>query len=226
MTSAPWTSGTSTSPTVGAELLAARWALVEELRPHVAAAYADLAGGTTEAGLAYRSSVPLPDGRRGRATRCRSGRCCTAAMLAELGRLRSAELDRGISLVGPHRDELELLPRRGPRPWLRVARGVLVARAGAAVRRVRAPALGRRGPGAGAGRRLRRARHRAPGPARVPGRGRRPGADHRGRGRRRAGDPGRRAPVRRRRRGDRSSTEVPGWGARAGSTANQGLSDA
>ena len=32
-----------------------------------------------------------------------------AALLAEIGHRRAAELDRGISLVGPHRDELELV---------------------------------------------------------------------------------------------------------------------
>ena len=39
------------------------------------------------------------------------------ALLAELGRRRSDELDRGVSLVGPHRDDLVLslgvLPARG-----------------------------------------------------------------------------------------------------------------
>jgi DNA replication and repair protein RecF len=93
--------------TAGAELLAARWALVGELRPHVGAAYADLAGGATEAGLAYRSSVPLPDGADP-ADPAALGPPLTAAMLAELQRMRPAELDRGISLVGPHRDELEI----------------------------------------------------------------------------------------------------------------------
>ena len=32
----------------------------------------------------------------------------TAAMLAEIARVRQQEIDRGISLVGPHRDELGL----------------------------------------------------------------------------------------------------------------------
>jgi len=36
------------------------------------------------------------------------------AMLGELARVRSAELDRGVSLVGPHRDDLELLLGSGP----------------------------------------------------------------------------------------------------------------
>ncbi|WP_395727905.1 DNA replication/repair protein RecF [Nakamurella sp.] len=37
-----------------------------------------------------------------------------AAMLVELGRMRSREIERGISLVGPHRDDLDLLLRGDP----------------------------------------------------------------------------------------------------------------
>jgi DNA replication and repair protein RecF len=106
----------------GAELLAARWALVDVLSPHVTAAYGDLAGGTTDAGLAYRSSVPLPDAAAGGdpATLVPLPDAAVvgdpttfvpllrASMLDELRRLRPTELDRGISLAGPHRDELEL----------------------------------------------------------------------------------------------------------------------
>ena len=36
------------------------------------------------------------------------------AMLAELIRVRQSELDRGITLVGPHRDDLELVLGDGP----------------------------------------------------------------------------------------------------------------
>ena len=40
-----------------------------------------------------------------------------AALLAELARVRPQELDRGVNLIGPHRDDLELhlgeLPVRG-----------------------------------------------------------------------------------------------------------------
>ena len=41
----------------------------------------------------------------------------SAALLAELARLRPQEVERGVTLVGPHRDDLELtlndLPLRG-----------------------------------------------------------------------------------------------------------------
>ncbi|MDQ4007664.1 MAG: DNA replication/repair protein RecF [Actinomycetota bacterium] len=111
----------------GAELLAARLALVESLRPHVAKAYAEVAEGPsapgagpgpapspatarTEAALAYRASFALPDDGAGREV-------LAEALLAEVAARRGDELDRGVSLVGPHRDDLVLsigaLPAKG-----------------------------------------------------------------------------------------------------------------
>ena len=79
----------------GAELVHARLALVAALRPHVAAAYADVAGSDQLVDLAYRSTIPL-DGLAGcRSDRRSTGGCCPAAaalhdaMLAELLRVRS-----------------------------------------------------------------------------------------------------------------------------------------
>jgi len=95
----------------GAELLAARLALVEALDPHVGKAYAQVSSGQGETGLAYRSSLgeALPSGRE------RTD--LEAALLAELVRVRPQEVERGVSLVGPHRDELVLslggLPVKG-----------------------------------------------------------------------------------------------------------------
>jgi DNA replication and repair protein RecF len=100
----------------GAELLAGRLELVEALRPLVDKNYDAVASGGSgrsggPAGMAYRSSLgsdaPVdaePD-------------VLAAALLAGLAAARSDELDRGVSLVGPHRDELVLsigeLPARG-----------------------------------------------------------------------------------------------------------------
>jgi len=86
----------------GAELLAARLALVEDLSPRIGAAYAAVAGAESSAGVGvdYRCSVPLPEG---------AGRdAIAAAMLAELASLRPREVERGVTLAGPHRDELVL----------------------------------------------------------------------------------------------------------------------
>ena len=81
----------------GAELLEARLALVDDLRPYVGKAYETVARGASrdDAEIEYKSSVPLD-------------RPLDASLLAELERRRKEELDRGISLVGPHRDELLL----------------------------------------------------------------------------------------------------------------------
>jgi DNA replication and repair protein RecF len=86
----------------GAELLRERLALVEALRPYVGNAYATVARGASreDAEIEYRPSFELGDDLE-------------AGLLAELERRRNDELDRGISLVGPHRDEL-LLTLGGP----------------------------------------------------------------------------------------------------------------
>jgi len=95
----------------GAELLAARLALVEGLDPHVGKAYAEVSSGQGETSLTYRSSLgeALP------ATHERVD--LETALLSELGRVRPQEVERGVSLVGPHRDELVLslggLPVKG-----------------------------------------------------------------------------------------------------------------
>ncbi|TKV56975.1 DNA replication/repair protein RecF [Nakamurella flava] len=128
--------------TAGAELIAGRLGLVDRLRPYVAAAYADLAegarpypdgdelpagGDATRADLVYRGTVPLdtasgtaPDPDAGTAPGGRDlvdpelAERLRVAMLAELGRRRPVELERAVSLVGPHRDELELQLGAGP----------------------------------------------------------------------------------------------------------------
>lgn len=86
----------------GAELLAERLALVDALRPYVGKAYETVARGASreDAELEYKPSFDLA-GATGRPV-------LEEALLAELERRRGDELDRGVSLVGPHRDELLL----------------------------------------------------------------------------------------------------------------------
>jgi DNA replication and repair protein RecF len=90
---------------VGGELLAARLELVDELRPLVEKSYAAVALGDSRSvsvGVDYLSSLgpdaPLSPDRE----------VLAAALGAALAGVRSAELERGITLVGPHRDELVL----------------------------------------------------------------------------------------------------------------------
>jgi DNA replication and repair protein RecF len=95
----------------GAELAAARIELVEALRPLVEKNYDAVAGTGGPAGVDYRLSFDLEfPGAAERAV-------LAAAMEAELARVRDAELDRGVCLVGPHRDDLALrlgeLPAKG-----------------------------------------------------------------------------------------------------------------
>ena len=106
--------------TAGAELLAARIALTATLRPLVARSYGAVAGaGAVEASISYRQSLRMP-GLSGTAEPAEP--TADAARLADglreaLAAARGEELDRGVCLVGPHRDDLELrigdLPARG-----------------------------------------------------------------------------------------------------------------
>jgi len=100
----------------GAELLAARLALVEELKPLVGKAYAAVARGASrdDARLTYRSSFELPLSPEEYAGGLPDRDVLAEAIAAEVERRRSDELDRGVSLVGPHRDELTLT--LGPLP--------------------------------------------------------------------------------------------------------------
>ncbi|HET7193872.1 MAG TPA: DNA replication/repair protein RecF [Nocardioides sp.] len=84
----------------GAELLGERLALVEELRPYLGKAYETVARGASrdDAEIEYRSSFDLPADLD----------TLVDALLEALAERRNDELDRGISLVGPHRDELQL----------------------------------------------------------------------------------------------------------------------
>jgi DNA replication and repair protein RecF len=106
--------------TAGAELLAARIALTATLRPLVARSYSAVAGAeAVEAGISYRQSLRTP-GLSGAAEPAEPA--ADAARLADglreaLAAVRGEELERGVCLVGPHRDDLELrigdLPARG-----------------------------------------------------------------------------------------------------------------
>jgi DNA replication and repair protein RecF len=88
---------------VGAEILAERLALVADLRPYLGNAYATVArgAGRDAAEADYKPSFELPEdaGDRG---------ALTEALLAALAQRQNDELDRGVSLVGPHRDDLVL----------------------------------------------------------------------------------------------------------------------
>ena len=92
---------------VGGELLSERLRLVDALRPYVGKAYETVARGASrdDADISYKPSFALaPEGEAVPTERP----ALEELLLAELERRRNDELDRGISLVGPHRDDLLL----------------------------------------------------------------------------------------------------------------------
>ena len=90
----------------GAQLIAARIDLVNELAPEVEKAYQLLAPASRPASVRYRSRVDVVEHEA--AAGNTDVEVLEAALLDELSRRRSAELERGVCLVGPHRDDLEL----------------------------------------------------------------------------------------------------------------------
>jgi DNA replication and repair protein RecF len=86
----------------GAQLMAARIDLVNELASEVEKAYQLLAPGPRAATISYRASIDLG------ADEEVNPEVLEAALLAALSQRRSAELERGLCLAGPHRDDLEL----------------------------------------------------------------------------------------------------------------------
>ncbi|HSA39261.1 MAG TPA: DNA replication/repair protein RecF [Mycobacterium sp.] len=87
----------------GAQLIAARLELITELAPQLVGAYHRLAPASRAAAIGYRSAVPaIGEGTASTVADLET------ALLEELARRRTAELERGICLVGPHRDDLEL----------------------------------------------------------------------------------------------------------------------
>jgi DNA replication and repair protein RecF len=118
---------------LGGELMEARSILVAELVPEVAAAYAAIAGADHDAKLSTYLSVlsanpddsdgddstgPAPDAAAAAARGDRiSAAEASTLFAAALSRNRRAEIDRALTIAGPHRDDLVLtlngLPARG-----------------------------------------------------------------------------------------------------------------
>lgn len=83
--------------TTGTELLTARQRLATDLAPYLGKAYEAVARGASrdDARIEYSSTVPAADDP-------------VAAFREELARRQSEEIQRGVTLVGPHRDDLLL----------------------------------------------------------------------------------------------------------------------
>lgn len=90
----------------GGELLAARLRTLGELAPHVSSAYADIAPTNSEVAATYKSGLTISDDL--------SREELTEVMVAGLKERRPDEIQRGLCLVGPHRDDVTLT--MGPMP--------------------------------------------------------------------------------------------------------------
>jgi DNA replication and repair protein RecF len=90
----------------GAHLIAARVELVNQLAPEVEKAYQLLAPASRPASIRYRSGVEVVEEEAAAGTG--TVELFEAALLDAMVRRRDAELERGVCLVGPHRDDLEL----------------------------------------------------------------------------------------------------------------------
>jgi DNA replication and repair protein RecF len=90
----------------GAQLVAARVDLVGQLAPEVEKAYQLLAPASRPAAIRYRSGVEVIELEADAGTG--TAELFEVALLDALARRRDAELERGVCLVGPHRDDLEL----------------------------------------------------------------------------------------------------------------------
>ncbi|MEU7567600.1 DNA replication/repair protein RecF [Streptomyces fradiae] len=88
---------------VGAELLAHRLDLVATLQPLAAKAYEQLAPGGGPVALEYRPSAS------GDANAPADREALYERLLAALSDARKQEVERGVTLVGPHRDDLALM---------------------------------------------------------------------------------------------------------------------
>ena len=100
--------------TLGTELIEARLALASDLSDPVARAYAAIAGAEHEPRLEWALSVGGGDPEEGDAATPVSGGPLAEQFRAALAARRSAELERGLTLVGPHRDDLVLRVRSLP----------------------------------------------------------------------------------------------------------------
>lgn len=102
---------------VGSQLLYARLRLLRDLGPYLAKAYDEVSAGQSDARVSYKSSL-----REDLASAIAAGEVpeidtLRSEILAALEEVRGREVERGVSLVGPHRDDVLLtlgeLPAKG-----------------------------------------------------------------------------------------------------------------
>lgn len=102
---------------VGAQLLYARLRLMRDLGPYLTAAYDAVSAASSDARIAYRSSLREDVSRDIAQGAVPEMDELHDELLASLEAVRVNEIERGVSLVGPHRDDVVLtlgeLPAKG-----------------------------------------------------------------------------------------------------------------
>ncbi|WP_084099904.1 DNA replication/repair protein RecF [Demequina sp. NBRC 110051] len=98
---------------VGGRIVAARRAAIAALSPYVKSAYAAVAPDGGDCRVSYATSLDSPEALAADATAA----TIAARLLERLGELRPKEIERGVTLAGPHRDDLDIalgdLPAKG-----------------------------------------------------------------------------------------------------------------
>ena len=97
---------------IGSEIIAARFDIASRLAPHLQAAYAAIADEKNDPSIRIKSSLATSDiDSDGSETFLNTGDRQEIEKLfqSRLAEVRSKEMERGITLVGPHRDDLLLL---------------------------------------------------------------------------------------------------------------------
>ena len=102
---------------LGTEIITARANLVDAVRPHIARAYSGVAGEDHHTRVSLRLSVDDRDDDSPPPEQVDGADLIAERFRTRLAERRRAELDRAVTLVGPHRDDLVLelngLPARG-----------------------------------------------------------------------------------------------------------------
>jgi DNA replication and repair protein RecF len=101
----------------GGQLLAGRLRLLADLAPHLVRAYADVSAGQSEAKVQYRSTLREPTAATVAAGELLEADDLEKELVATFADMRDQEIERGLTLVGPHRDDVALslgpLPAKG-----------------------------------------------------------------------------------------------------------------
>lgn len=102
---------------VGSQLLYARLRILRDLAPHLAEAYRQVSDGAGDAVLTYQSTLHEEAAARLAGGEVPEPDELAALLLQSLEMVQASELERGVGLIGPHRDDIVLrlgdLPAKG-----------------------------------------------------------------------------------------------------------------